>query len=148
MSVPLPNSCPKNPSPSPVTPSKLAVTANFSRLSLNFFSKLTKSLQLFIGRIFQSKIIREWAIFMGKSTFFTGRKRSLPPPKFGSKKGICPPPKFGLKKSIAPPPHFRLTKKPLVPPLSIQTLHFSLKKVSARHFLPAKKLSPSPHFLV
>ena len=32
MSVPLPNSCPKNPSPSPVTPSKLAVTANFSRL--------------------------------------------------------------------------------------------------------------------
>ena len=139
MSVPLPNSCPKNTSPSPVTPSKLAVTVNFSRLSLNFFSKLTKSLQLFIGRIFQSKIIREWAIFMGKSTFFTGRKRSLPPPKFGSKKGICPPPQIWTQKKYRPPPSFPIDQKTLGTPTFYSNLTFFTEKSLSPPFSAGKK---------
>ena len=146
ITLPLPNSCPKNPSPSPASPSKLEVTLNFPvyhwYFSVNWLNLYSYSSE----ELFQSKIIREWAKFMGKSTFFTGRKRSFPPPQTLVQNGVCPTPLPNLNsKSIAPRPISDWPKKNL-DPIFYSKLTFFTKWSLRLPFSAGKKISPPPQF--
>ena len=141
----LPNSCPKNPSPSPATPFKLAFIVNFPVYHWIFSVNWPNLYSYSSVEFFQSKIIREWAKFMGKSTFFTGRKRSFPRPKLWSKMVFAPTLPNLNSKSIAPRPISDWPKKNL-DPIFYSKLTFFTKWSLRLPFSAGKKSAPPPIF--